>query len=221
MTDRREQLEMLLSRLADEDLTAEERGIVQNAAGQDEVVAAEIRRYERLDAILSSWRRPPSDLDWSEFHRDVSKAVMTEQHHELDAAVREAVGPLPAVDWSAFKSRVSSAIRAEAEVSEIHASTTYRMPAAIRWFVPIGIAAGVAFAFFRTGGGTLPIQPNQTDRPPIVLVSLDFPESSGKISIDFDESPAPEVEEGIAPGTAYVFSELGGLYDYDEETEAF
>jgi hypothetical protein len=221
MTDPREQLEMLVSRSADGDLTAEEQGIVRAVVEKDAAVAAEVRRFEKLDAKLMSWRRLPAQVDWASFHSNVSQSLKAEQHSEVDALVREAAGPMPAVDWNAFKSRVSTAVRAEAARGDVHDTAKYRMPGAVRWLVPIGLAAAVAIAFFRTGNGPLPVQPKMDDRPSIVLVSLEAPESVGKISIEFDESPAPAAEEDTTPGTAYVFTAQDGSVDFDEDEQTY
>lgn len=213
MTDPREQLESLLSRQGDGDLTTAERAEIRRAVERDPSVAAELKRYEKLGALLASWRPVPANVDWASFRQGVSESIESNELASVDAAVKGALGPMPAVDWNAFRTRVSSAVRAEARGAAARGHGSSDLSGMAKWLVPFAAAAAIAIAFFRSGGGPLPVTPpNSGDQPTIVLVSLDIPEANGRVSIAFDETPAPEPEDKPANGLAYMKGVPAGGY---------
>lgn len=220
MTDPREQLECLIARATDGDLTADERDVLSRAVAKDSHLAEDLHRYERLNAALSTWRSIPDNVDWVRFQRTVSDRVSDDAMAALDDTLRSAVGPMPSVDWSAFRSRVSSAVRAEA-VRTGHASPhRIHFSRQARWLVPIAAAAAIAIAVFRGGFVPQGFVPTAVDRKPSVLVvSLDVPESTGRIAVMFDESPAPETVEDIEPSSAFVST--GGTIVIDDVDDGY
>ncbi|MBX3395109.1 MAG: hypothetical protein KF841_07040 [Phycisphaerae bacterium] len=205
MTDPREHLEFLIARATDGDLTGEEREIISKAVANDTDLADEIRRYERVNAVIANWRTVPHDMDWAGFRRSVSDAVTDDAMATVDETIRGVVGSMPPVDWDAFRSRVSSAVRAEAV--QTGRAAPYRMQAFrhARWLAPLAAAAAIAIAVFRGGFDPQGVVPTGVDREPsLLVVSLDVPESTGKIAVMFDESPAPEMVAEIGPSSAFV-----------------
>lgn len=70
-----EQLDALLSRWGDGDLTPDELSRVeQHVAASAEAGKARLE-YDRLAELLRNWRTPPAALDWQTFQRSVTDAI--------------------------------------------------------------------------------------------------------------------------------------------------
>ncbi|MCG8409319.1 MAG: zf-HC2 domain-containing protein [Phycisphaerales bacterium] len=190
MTDKSEQLEELLSRRLDGDLTAEEQARVDRAMAEDPSKKAMADRYDRLNMLLQAYRRLPEDVDWSRFFRRVTRQIdenrtartPAEVDQALDHSLENWARPMPDVDWDAFKARVSAAVRQEAAST---GAASVRWPASVRWFAPLAAAAAIALVVWWNPWSQTNIPNSATT---IVVVSLDMPREAGPISISFDES---------------------------------
>ncbi len=195
MNDPAEQLEMLLSRRADGDLTPEEEARVRRAIEAAADAERDAGRYERLGEMLANYRRLPR-LDWGDLAREVGERVRAanaaaEGEAPLDAALASWAGPLPDVDWAALKVRVSMAVRRAAEADARAARARSWRPTRA-WLGPIAVAAAVVLAVF---------WPRKIEEPefPIgkegamYLVELDVPAPGQPISISFDRTSPPSV----------------------------
>jgi len=69
MTERPEQLEALISRQGDDDLTVDERAQIRRLLADDPAAAEDARVYSRLSDILAGYRCLPADLDFHAFCR--------------------------------------------------------------------------------------------------------------------------------------------------------
>ncbi len=198
MIDPAEQLEMLLSRRADGDLTPEQEAQVRRALATSAGARQDAEQYQRLSEILGGYRRLPR-LDWRGLAQEVgrrvqgadAKSASAEDESPLDAVLAAWAGPLPEVDWAALKVRVSMAVRRAAEAdSRALKARSWRPTRA--WLGPLAMAAAVALAVL------WPRKIEESGRPihadgPTYLVSLEVPAAGRPISIRFDRtSPEPE-----------------------------
>ncbi len=98
MNDKREQLEALLARAADADLTIDEREQVCRAIDADPQAAATVGEYVRLAALLERWRRVPGDVDWPAFRQGVSMSVADDIGRRASAVLDRRIDPRAAHD---------------------------------------------------------------------------------------------------------------------------
>jgi hypothetical protein len=220
--DESDQLERLLSEAPDGELTPGERAEVRRALAADPAAEATARAYEHLNDLLAGWRALPDAFDWEEFARQaadhVSRAAAGQGSEAsgrpealearpgieaVDRLVDDWAVPVPEVDWDALKSRISAAVREEvARAEQERVGAPLRWRRAARWGARVGapLAAAAAIAILVWWPRTeLPIVPVGGDSAgPCVVVSLEMPESVGRISVTFEEGPAAVVE-GSAP----------------------
>ncbi len=203
MTDESEQLERLLSELHDGHLADEQLADARRAIAEDPDAAATVRGYERLDGVLQDWQVVSPGMDWEAFARQVSSRVADEAEERdadesaklaaVDRLIGDSVEPLPAVDWDVLKSRISRAVHeeaAEAARPSIKPSQSWRRVVGWTGRVAVPLAAAAAVVFLVWGpwmGG--PPGPG-VSAGPIVMVSLEMPDSVGQISVTFAEEPA-------------------------------
>lgn len=75
MTDGNETIEQLLSRRLDGDFTPDEQARLRKAMEASAEHADVGQQYDRLNRLLSAWRRLPTDLDWPAMAREVSNRI--------------------------------------------------------------------------------------------------------------------------------------------------
>jgi len=119
-------------------------------------------------------------------------------YQATEELIQDWARPLPDVDWDAFSSRVSAAVRREAAKSERAGVGARRWQRAGRWLVPLAAAACITLVVWGNRA-TIP-DGNQSRAPagPRVFVALASPQSAGRVSIAFDESPAGTTIETTA-----------------------
>jgi len=88
-----EQLEALLSRQADGDLTAEELATLRRVVADDPEAAAAAKQYERLQGLLAGWRCLPADVNWQSFAEDVSGRITEDAEQQASAQLDRAIDP--------------------------------------------------------------------------------------------------------------------------------
>lgn len=88
-----EQLEALLSRQADGDLTAEESATLRRAVADDPEAAAMVRQYEQLQGLLTGWRCLPGGVDWQSFSGAVSGRIEEDAERQASAQLDRAIDP--------------------------------------------------------------------------------------------------------------------------------
>lgn len=224
MNEKSEQLEALLSRCLDDDLTAEEQARIRRAIAEDSEAATTAKRYERLNQILRSYRPLPGGLDWRVFFQNVSdridEARSAEESAKLDNALDDSLEnwtkPLPDIDWDAFKARVSAAVHQEAAATH---ATAARRPAMVRWFAPLAAAAAIALTVW-----WYPWTETEVDDPSrsIVVVALDMPTDDRQISISFDETPVdPGQGDDFPVGSSAIAVGPGRIETGDAFDEAY
>ena len=91
-----EQLEALLSRRADGDLTAEESAALRRAVADDADAAAAERQYEQLHQLLTGWRCLPAGVDWQSFSGAVSGRIEEDAEKQASAQLDRAIDPAAA-----------------------------------------------------------------------------------------------------------------------------
>ncbi len=124
MTQRTDQLEELLSRNGDGDLTVDEQAQLHRLMADDPAAAADGRAYERLNGALKGFRRLPEGLDFRAFAGEV-KARVAEQaaidaSAELDRAIDpDAEGGDPSASREASGPRFNKAVQALEAVDDL------------------------------------------------------------------------------------------------------
>ena len=207
-----EQLERQISERRSGELTAAQLAEIERAIAADPVVAAAARQYERLDRLLGCWRKLPDHVDWEAFARQTAARVSAEAADEgVDGLLERWAGPMPEVNWGALKSRISGAVAEEAAGAHRQAATAAsRWRRAANWArvaVPLAAAAAIALLVWWPGSASVPRGPGAAGRP-IILVSLDAPGESGKVTVTFEGGEAPagaaEPEWVTSGGIKYV-----------------
>ena len=240
MPDDREQLERLLSERPDGALDADERLVVERALKQDPSAAATAKWYERLQAVLRQWRPLGVDVDWVAMAQQTSERVAEvadrEKYRQVDGLVQRWADSLPEVDWDRFKTRIGSAVRQEAArlggggvaatepITEQARRLRWRRTA--KWMATVGVplaAAAVIVIAVWWPGAVNNLAPNGTgEKRSMVVVSLETPRSTGRISINFDETAAVAAKEPEVAGSAEggEAQSLGGLAIASSPSEA-
>lgn len=215
MTAPSDDLEFLLSRAADPDVSAEERARIAEAARRDAQAAKSVRGYERLGAILRAFRAIPKDLDVGNLAAGTSRRVAEAQgapdaapgDMKLDALLARSVRPLPPMDWHAFRSRVSDAVHAEEGPQIVRRGGHVR-----RWLlraaVPLAAAAAVMLMVRtpRTSLVQVDVGYPAIERP-VISVRFEQPGTRGVVSISFDRTASPagideeQADAGVAIAT--------------------
>ncbi len=217
MTDESEQLERLLSELHDGHLTEAQLAEARRAIAEDSNAAAAAHGYQRLDAVLQDWQVVSPGMDWEAFARQVSGRVADEMEERdadestklaaVDRLIEGSVEPLPAVDWDGLKSRISKAVHEEA-AEEARPSTeplqTWRRVVGWTGRVAVPLAAAAAVAIFFWGPWTSGPPGPDPSAGSIVMVSLEMPDSVGRVTVTFAQEPPANVSEPSPPimGTA-------------------
>lgn len=93
MTPQPEQLEALLSRSGDGDLTIEEQTRLRRLLADDPAAEATARIYARLNAILAGHRRLPQGVDFRAFSHDVAARIAEQTALDASAALDQAIDP--------------------------------------------------------------------------------------------------------------------------------
>ncbi len=104
MTRLDEQLEFLLSRIADGDLTAEERDRLRAAVERDPLCARVAGEYERLGRMVHAFRPLPLNLNWAALASTIAGRVADSAEADASALVDRSIdrGAIaPASDISA------------------------------------------------------------------------------------------------------------------------
>jgi hypothetical protein len=99
MTRMDEQLEFLLSRIADADLSADERAEIRRAVEGDPACARVASEYEHLGRLLRVFRPLPRNLNWSALGTAIAGRVADSAEADASALVdrsidRSAIGPV-------------------------------------------------------------------------------------------------------------------------------
>ena len=142
----------------------------------------------------------------------------------VDRLVRRAAGDVPAVDWVALKSRISAAVQREALQTRHEGQVVpARWRRAMTWTgrvgLPLAAAAAIALLVWlpQTGGDR---SRGRADglKSPIVVVSLEAPQSEGQVTVTFEGMPtggAGRAEIGVrfdeTAATAAPESPAGGM----------
>jgi hypothetical protein len=134
----------------------------------------------------------------------------------VDDLVTRAAEPLPEVDWDAFKARVSAAVRQEAATSAVPAQgAQYRWRRGAAWALrvgsPLAAAAVIAFAVWGPWADQPLVQGPRVGGRPLVVVSLERPDSAGRVSVTLDVVPVAFVDESVPPrgGVAIAIGPAG------------
>lgn len=204
-----EELEHLISRAGDGDLSREERAAMNSALARDPALAKAARDYQRLSDLLRHWRVLPAGMDWDAISARTSASLSEQnvaaQSSEVDHLVRAAMPAMPPVNWDRLKARISAAVHQEAALAEARTSHTGRRT--LRWFAAVAGPIAVAAALFLTIRGPqseqAPVIPIAR-KPSSILVALDVPASAGRVSVSFDQTPFDTVatSDELAPGFA-------------------
>lgn len=99
MTRMDEQLEFLLSRIADADLSADERAEIRRAVERDPACARAADEFQHLGRLLRAFRPLPRNLNWSALGMAISGRVADSAEADASALVdrsidRSAIGPV-------------------------------------------------------------------------------------------------------------------------------
>ena len=118
-----------------------------------------------------------------------------ESFQATEELLRDWAGPLPEVDWDAYAARVSAAVRREATAGGQKAGRGRRWRVLAGWLAPMAAAASIALLLWWNRGANPTGLTNHRPAAPQVEVSLVVPESTGRVSIAFEESPAGPIDK--------------------------
>jgi len=93
MTERSDQLEALLSRRGDADLTVDEQAQLRRILADNPAAAADASAYERLNGILAGHRRLPDSVDFRTFTNDLTAQVAEQAAIDASAELDRAIDP--------------------------------------------------------------------------------------------------------------------------------
>ncbi len=125
------QLEALLSRAGDNDLTADERARVDREIAATPSAAGVRVEYERLGHLLAGWRRLTGKLDLSSLRRDVSARIADQLAERASSLADRRLDPQAVLDEGASEdTNLGSMVREMAAVDSVVRQSAGEMPEA-------------------------------------------------------------------------------------------
>ncbi len=172
-------------------------------------------------AVLTPARRPGMGAEASEGSDPIDSDERTPDDRAVDDFVTRAAGPLPEVDWAAYKARVSAAVRREAATSTAAGQgMQHRWRRGAAWAfrvgAPLAAAAVIAFAVWGPWADRPFVQGPSARGRPLVVVSLERPDSAGRVSVTLDVVPVVLADEPAPPrGGVAIAIGPAGTWDAD------
>jgi len=194
-----DELELLLSRIGDGDLTIEERRRIDGLVARDAIAARTAQQYARLGGLLRTWRVLSADIDWAALTDQISGRLgepVEMPKDRLDELVRASTDVPAGVNWDGLKARISSAVQHEAILGRERGPRR-----AMRWIAAVGATTAIAAALLLAVRSAVFESSPSGQRRASIVVTLEVPSAeAGRVRVSFDQTPASAAAATEASG---------------------